>query len=264
MFSIPISLRNSGSDKVIAVGTGFFYSKNEKLYFITNWHNVTGINPITKEPLSSHGSQPHQIMMPVLVKDEFIDWDYVEFDLYKDESNCEPDWMVHPIHGEKIDVVVIEFDSVLDNRIIPVNECKWDLDYPLEISDDIFVLGYPKGLSVAGHLPIWKKASVASEPQVHYNGLPCFLIDTASREGMSGAPVIYKRTGVHFKKQAGKVDVKSTIFGVLWNFVGIYSGRIHGTTELDAQLGIVWKKEVIDEIIEGNTYDVLSSQFKKY
>ena len=263
--SIPISLRNSNADKVIAVGTGFYYSKNGRLYFITNWHNVTGINPITKEPLSDHGSQPDQITMPVLRKEDPIDWNYIGISLYKDESNCEPDWMIHPFHGEKVDVVAleIEFPDLSDARVFPLNEYNWAVEFPLEISDDVFVLGYPKGLSVNGHLPIWKKASVASEPGVDYNDLPCFLIDTASREGMSGAPVIYKKTGAHFKRHEGKVDIKSTKLGILWNFVGIYSGRIHGRTELDAQLGIVWKKDVIDEIIEGNTYDVLGSQYKK-
>jgi len=48
------------------------------------------------------------------------------------------------------------------------------------------------------------------------------------------------------------------LIGEIQNFVGIYSGRILGKTELEAQLGIVWKKEVIDEIIDGEFKDEIN------
>ncbi|MCF6348609.1 MAG: hypothetical protein L3J20_09970 [Flavobacteriaceae bacterium] len=81
--------------------------------------------------------------------------------------------------------------------------------------------------------------------------MPKIFVDTASRPGMSGSPVIFKRSGIH-----GIIDGKlklDTVIGVIQGFVGIYSGRILGKNELEAQLGIVWKKQVIDEIIDGDT-----------
>jgi hypothetical protein len=34
-------------------------------------------------------------------------------------------------------------------------------------------------------------------------------------------------------------------------FVGVYSGRFKGADELEAQLGLVWHRNVIEEIIAG-------------
>ena len=39
--------------------------------------------------------------------------------------------------------------------------------------------------------PIWKKSTIASEPDIDINNLPCFYIDSTTREGMSGAPVVF-------------------------------------------------------------------------
>ncbi len=47
----------------------------------------------------------------------------------------------------------------------------------------------------------------------------------------------------------------NSIIGTIQGFVGIYSGRIVGESEFDAQLGIVWKKLVIEEIIKGGIKD---------
>ena len=91
------------------------------------------------------------------------------------------------------------------------------------------------------------------EEDIDYERLPKMFVDTASRPGMSGSPVIFRRTGIHGAKN-GELKPDS-IIGTIQNFVGIYSGRVLGKTELEAQLGIVWKKEVIDEIIDGNTKD---------
>ena len=54
----------------------------------------------------------------------------------------------------------------------------------------MFVLGYPKGISGGRGFPIWKRASIATEPDIQHDGLPKLLVDTATREGMSGAPVV--------------------------------------------------------------------------
>jgi hypothetical protein len=72
------------------------------------------------------------------------------------------------------------------------------------------------------------------------------LIDTATRPGLSGSPVIMQRVGIH--GATGGVITADTIFGRIRKFVGIYSGRI-GEDEFKAQLGVVWKASVISEIV---------------
>jgi hypothetical protein len=60
---------------------------------------------------------------------------------------------------------------------------------------DVFVLGYPRGISGGGRFPLWKRGSIASEPDVNIDNLPMMYIDTATREGMSRAPVYAQEVG---------------------------------------------------------------------
>ncbi len=52
--SIPITMHFSETKQKLASGTAFIYEFEEKFYLITNWHNVTGLNPITKEHIGNH------------------------------------------------------------------------------------------------------------------------------------------------------------------------------------------------------------------
>lgn len=64
---------------------------------------------------------------------------------------------------------------------------------------------------------------------------------------MSGSPVILRRNGIWQEPDAG--------IGTRQCFLGIYSGRLIGDTEFEAQLGIVWKKHLIEEIINAGIKD---------
>ena len=71
-------------------------------------------------------------------------------------------------------------------------------------------------------------------------------IDTATREGMSGAPIYAQESG--FWAPEGKKLPEDGVFGKGHRFIGIYSGRV-GNDPFFAELGIVWKEEAIQEII---------------
>ena len=71
-------------------------------------------------------------------------------------------------------------------------------------------------------------------------------IDTASAKGMSGSPVIRRTTG-----GATENGAFSMFSGPASRFIGIYSGRLTTGNSVDAQLGMVWKSRVIEEIING-------------
>lgn len=249
--SIPIGLFFKETEQCLGKATGFIYEYEKRFYLITNWHNVTGLNPITKEQIGNHGGRPNQLELILGDKDKFpiLDWIGVKIDLY---LNDKPDWLIHPIHKEKVDVVAIELiiEGEFRGDIRPINNVNLD-NQKVEVGDDVFILGYPYSLKGGGYFPIWKRGSVATEPDIDIDGLPKFLIDSASKKGMSGSPVIFRRTGIHGIEK-GKITLDTTI-GRIQNFVGIYSGRLTGKSEFDAQLGIVWKPEVIEEIINGNT-----------
>ncbi|WP_298425217.1 hypothetical protein [uncultured Kordia sp.] len=162
-------------------------------------------------------------------------------------DNDKADWFVHPVHKELVDVVVFEMETPdnFNGILRPINKIQFD-DFNLRIADEVFILGFPYSITGGGSLPIWKRGSVATEPDIDYEDLPKVFIDTASKSGMSGSPVIFRRFGIHGVEDE-TLRVNSRI-GEIRGFVGIYSGRITGKSEFDAQLGIVWKKEVIEEI----------------
>ncbi len=264
LISIYLRIIVLETDYQIATGTGFLYTRNGWLYLITNGHNVTGVNPETGERLSKHAAIPGIIKSKIYVETNKnsggIGRADISFQLYEDEDLTAPKWLMHPKNGYKVDVVAIpvcQRENVpMDLKTIPVNEYKFDDKFPLMIADTVFILGYPFNISVA-ELPIWKKGTIASEPNFDVDNLPKILVDTATRSGMSGSPVIFQRVGVHgFSGEMTGEEIVGTITG----FVGVYSGRIGTEDEMKAQLGIVWRKEVIDEIIDGQVSGTIDFQ----
>lgn len=239
----------------LATGTAFIYQHEDIYYLVTNGHNFTGVDPNTQKRLSSiHAGFPDLIKLRFRRKHEdswFVPVDFDLLPLYEDDEKFQPRWFIHPKHGYEIDVVVLPITTKTDvpNHvgIFPINQT-FDVGIPV-VSDDVFILGYPVNISGTAEMPIWKRGSIATEPSFDLDNLPKFLVDTATRSGMSGSPVIMQRHGVHFMED-GKITHDTTL-GTIRAFVGIYSGRLGAKDEFQAQLGIVWKKQVIEEIIEG-------------
>lgn len=254
-YFLKLVFRNNGTDNEIATGTGFIYEYQDHLYLVTNGHNVTGINPETNQRISNHAGVPNLIVSKarIKVKDrDFLTAGEFVVDIYRDrESMDKPTWFIHKDLGYKVDVVAIPVcakNEVPRHVLInPINSYKFDFNPP-EVGDDVFVLGYPFNLSGGKGLPIWKRGSIATEPFLDLDDLPKVLIDTATRSGMSGSPVIFQRTGLvdDYTDENIKGDVS---IGTIRGFLGVYSARIGAKDELQAQLGVVWKRTVIDEII---------------
>ncbi len=183
-------------------------------------------------------------------KGNLASWKREHLPLYQDEALQTPIWYEHPNAGPSVDVVAIPLPAGLSEsyQLSPINEIEFDTEFRTEVGDDAFVIGYPFSEGPPGQLPIWKRATVASEPDIDVDELPKVLVDTATRSGLSGSPVVMQRVGIH-GYAGGAMTGKETI-GRIRNFIGVYSGRI-GADETKAQLGVVWKARVIDEIIDG-------------
>lgn len=205
---------------------------------------MTGRNPITGEYLSGRISFPNKLVVQVFKNQEYIDWDILTVKLLDDDK---PLWYEHPQFGKKVDVAIVPVTipdhllvSPIENMIEPHNE-----KTEIEVRSDVFILGYPFGVKGGGGFPIWKRASIASEPVIDIDDLPKIYVDTASRPGMSGSPVLYK------EKRAIAMGNSEGIVSRYYNkIVGVYSGRIGAEDELKAQLGIVWKFSVIEDILK--------------
>jgi hypothetical protein len=136
-----------------------------------------------------------------------------------------------------------------ENRAYSLNEIS--AFYP-EVGSDVFIIGYPKGITYSEIFPIWKRASIASEPLVGvhtelYSSSDLFYTDGLTKHGMSGSPVIRKPNigDVCFTDDGDAVDIRNQEPILL----GVYAGR-DGVTqeEYEFSLGRVWKIQVIEEL----------------
>ncbi|MFD2262960.1 serine protease [Lacibacterium aquatile] len=224
----------------LSKGTAFFWISSGQTYLVTNWHNVTGVNPITGDNISSTGGRPNKIKFDLFIKGDLNRQITATMDLFVDDV---PSWLEHPIYGRKVDVVCLQLNIPKTTEVFPINSLKKE-DLQLRVGADVFVIGYPLGL---GKLPIWKRASIATEPQLNVDDKPLIYVDTATSSGMSGSPVIRR-------SEMGVLENGDTLLGggPSFRFIGVYSGRLVSPAgSLEAQLGFVWKAQVIDEIING-------------
>jgi hypothetical protein len=232
-----------------ATGTGFFYKSDNETFLVTNWHNVTGINPQTEKPLHTKG------LLPNILRVHYKQWadafktlvrnQHLDLPLYRNER---PVWFEHSTR-RNVDVVAIhlslnEFHDFANEHINTVDQ---ELRLEVYAGMDCFILGFPEGLFGAANTPIWKRGSIASEP---YQQHP-YLVDSATRKGMSGAPVIARHSGILGKtRKKGVGPDGSDIFGTVEKFVAIYSGRI-GDDSFGYQLGTAWQSNVLNDICSG-------------
>jgi hypothetical protein len=100
-------------------------------------------------------------------------------------------------------------------------------------------------------VPIWKRGTIALDPTFDADGLPKTLIDTATREGMSGSVVVARHitVGRSYRRKDGSQSER-VIYAKHDLVAGIYSGRHFPDLE-KAQLGIVWKRPAIEDTVSG-------------
>lgn len=165
------------------------------------------------------------------------------------QDDRSPKWYVHPQHGHRVDIVALPIVVEPPAAPNPFNDLE-AAALRLEIGMDVFILGYPFQPGPTA-LPIWKRASVASEPQAIVPEQLHILLDTASRPGMSGSPVIRRSWAAHlYENQEGSVLGRP----VQTRLVGVYSGRV-GASDVAAQLGIMWAASFVTEIVAGRVLD---------
>lgn len=226
-------------DRALSDATGFFWRTGDQVNLVTNWHVVTGRHPVTGQHLSDHGGEPDSLIIDSFVGRNLAKRLSVSVPLYN--ANGEELWKEHRRWRSAADVVVITLGDVAHN-VFALNDFR-TLDGAVSIGMDVFVLGYPRGIGPE-RLAIWKRASIASEPDVDVDGFPLRLVDTATAPGMSGGPVIQRYRG-----QAQRAD-GATVMGInAYQMLGVYSGRLPGRNEHEVSLGRVWKQHLIDEIV---------------
>ena len=225
----------------LASGTCFFVMSADGPVLVTNRHNFTGRNNITGELLHKKGGIPDHAVVTLQGPGEV----HYHIDLVDHTDQEAPAWTEHPTLGAKADIVTLpvkEMTNIIgeSNSVSLGNDWhRWDL------GSELHVIGYPYG-QIGGPFPIWSKGFIASEPDVNIADLPIFLIDCRSRPGQSGSPVFARfRTGDVIKHKGQDWQAKEP----MTYFVGAYSGRLR----TDSDLGLVWKRSCIEDIVNHAT-----------
>ncbi len=266
---------SDGRHLSITHATGFFVRTKNALLLITSWHVVTGLNPADPSKMNKP-TCPYFMKLSVRSKKGWLT--EITVPLY--DADMTPRWREHP-EGHAVDIAVLELPLALENYYDFVDIQGASDDYSIEetIAKEVFILGYPFskedmkasfGEGTVYYLPVWKRGSIASEPKVRFGGR-MLLIDSLSRPGMSGAPVLIaqdekvmragssENAAVFDKIKAGDVSDLDSILALdaskltdgtvkRFNFLGIYSGVIGSTRLAEVALGKCWHAEALREL----------------
>lgn len=249
----------------LSTGSCFFWSHASRTFLVTNWHNLAGRNPLTDQLISKTGAIPDRVTFGAFKRVSEANAQghyrlaYVQMEVILCKSDhSEPAWFEHPTFGRRVDVAAIDVTTqVAGLQVATVNTLEADARLDPFASQDVFVIGFPFGLIANAPAPIWKRGTVALDPTFNPEGLPKMLVDTATREGMSGSVVTARHVIVNrnYPKKDGTMS-EPMLFAEMDLVLGIYSGRHYPDLE-KAQLGIVWKRSAIEETVVGGKVAVV-------
>ncbi len=256
LMTTPVLLLNG--TKAISQGTGFFFASTtiegqpDTVFLVTNYHVVTG-----RAPMTSGARQGDRIRF--ILHESSTDLTRVrqiELPLYDDRGD--PTWITSDaVPNADVVLVPVPPAAYRDISVLVFTEAHTRGDIKIRPSSGATLLGYPYGFYDESHsLPVWKTGHVASEPSVDFNNLPMFLVDVSAFPGMSGSPVLAVANGIYESEEGGMRT------GRVLKLLGIFSAMPvvrerkladsltsdPQTTEINLQLGYVWKAALIADL----------------
>jgi hypothetical protein len=239
-------------EKLLAHGTGFVWVHKDEYFLITNWHNFTGQHPFSGAHLSDGAAIPNKVRAHIaseataqpgsLIRSPILISLYEHFD--------QPYWLQHQRFQDlRIDIVALRLPSNPDAKYLAINRFDEQPKLFSHVGSEVFIVGYPFSDfdHVALKFPIWKRGSIASEVFFGWQGRPAFLIDAASRRGMSGSPVFRRIFGPAPVPHEGNFEIKVDNI-MTQEFIGVYSGHLFNKSE-DVTIGIAWYGNLVHEIL---------------
>lgn len=235
--------------------TGFIIQKKTQQYLVTNWHVLTGIDPLTGTPMHAQGGLPNFLMIWHHIKsihDNTIDWFSIKVPLYESDEIYEEKkkWIEHP-KGKQVDVVLLPLKPTPLIHIFGQQTQIQIHNFDMKLASvdmipipamPVSIIGFLLGKTAGGVLPIWVTGFIASEPNVDIDGMPLLYVNATGRSGLSGAPVVLRLSG-GYATSDGKFMIGG---GYQTKFIGINSGRICENSDVCR----IWKPIVLDQILE--------------
>jgi hypothetical protein len=223
--------------------SGFFMLIKSNIYFVTNNH-VVGEEYYIDEFTRLHGKTPSIDSFPNYLKVRIYNtyagrfsWLRIDLKDSSKKSNVIKFWENENKKEGLLDVVAIKMERAKTDfsGSTVVDSTALANDLALYPSEDLFVVGFPLNFGESILYPFWKRATIASDPNLNDAGISQFWIDATTRGGMSGSPVFFRGTSIPTK--GGGIGFSPNPATYL---IGIYSAQ-----NIDGELGLITRLEKI-------------------
>jgi hypothetical protein len=218
--------------------SGFFFARDQRLFLITSRH-------VMLDPVSNH--RPNRLEIELHTnRDNLAQSTGFSIPLYRDDT---PLWRQGRDNSGAIDIAAIELersalpDTLLYYAFTPQHIP--DAADQIEIGSSLLVIGYPLGFhDNLHHLPVARQGVLASSHGLRFQGQGYFLTDARTHRGISGSPVVMKRSN------------SAPGAPLPWLLLGVHSARLDvGTRDLalDEALGLncTWYSDILMTLTEG-------------
>src|ERR1700724_1455956 len=115
--AVPIQMLFNATE--LGVGTAFIWESNGSHSLITNWHNVSGRNPVTGKHLSPTAAEPNKLRVWFNQKGQMGNKIAKEIDI-RDATHL-PLWLIHPKHKNQVDVAALPIQNYEDVDMYAIN-----------------------------------------------------------------------------------------------------------------------------------------------
>lgn len=224
--------------QVLTNASGFFFERDARLFLVTSRHVMID------EP-SNHFPDRIEIELH-LDPDNMAKSTGYSIPLYRDGNAL---WRQGVDAAGGIDVAAIEIDrttlpaATVYHAFTPTH--LYGAHDQIEVGTNLLIVGFPLGFhDTLHHMPVARRATVASSFGLRFQGKGYFLTDARTHRGTSGAPVVTRISGQH------------PVLGNLpWILLGVHSARLDvGTRDLeqDEALGLncAWYADILLTLTE--------------
>ncbi len=213
--------------------SSFFFERDGRLFLVSSRHVMLN------EP-SKH--LPDRIEIELHIDPEnMVKSITFSIPLYRDGKRL---WRQGIDSAGGIDVAVIEIErSALPETVVYRAFTPEHLYKPLEqieVGTRLLVVGFPLGFhDTLHHMPVARRAAVASSFGLRFQGKGYFLTDARTHRGTSGAPVVMRIPGDD-----------SPVDKLPWRLLGVHSARLDvGTRDSDQDealgLNCAWYADIL-------------------
>ena len=233
-------------DKEIGTATGFFFTRERRLFLVTNRHVALS---------EKRDFRPTHFRLH-LHEDarDLRKSTWVTLPIYRKDGS--PRWLEDP-SGDS-DILCLEVEEIRKRAaqktlfISALSEADFVPGaLGFELGQELLVIGYPRGYHDEFHnLPIIRYATLASPYPVPFQGKPLVLIDASLHPGTSGSPVILKPSSLPVRKRGDDPLSRRRVY-----LVGVHSSSVRATLKDGGKdplgLHFAWFANLIPNIIVG-------------